>query len=154
MVRVSNKRKHPRYDGSGIWARVKIDGVLTEAQIDNVSLGGALLGLRYFTPIGKNVLLDIRAAQRDLRLVGRVVGTIPRGRQRSLHALHGARVRFNTPSKSTEDALFALIRGMPADTTCGRSRTDPEAFEFHELKLDDTFDIDVEGEEPTMRSTG
>lgn len=131
----AEKRKHPRHTGGGLWARVKIDGVLSEAHIENVSLGGALLGLRFPCAAGKTVLLELRGAQRDLRLIGRVVGA---GTRRS--SLAAARVRFNAPSASTMEQLSSLIRSLPRDVTFGSSRTDPEAFELNDLDLD----IDVE----------
>lgn len=132
----ADKRKHPRHDGTGLWARVKIDGVLSEAHIENVSIGGALLGLRFPCATGKSVLLELRGAQRDLRIVGRVVGT---GTRRK--SLAAARVRFSPPSKTTVEQLASLLRCLPKDVTFGSSRTDPEAFELNDL------DIDVELEE-------
>ena len=152
MVRVGNKRKHARYDGSGLWARVKIDGVFSEAHVENVSLGGALLGLRFACPTGKNVLLDLRGVQRDLRLVGRVIGVLP-ARSRKTTTLTGARVRFNAPGERTLDQLDALIRRLPVTHLRSAAPT------FHELKLADTttddddevdFEIVHDTDEPTV----
>ncbi len=144
MRRASEKRRHPRYEGSGLWARIKIDGAVTPAEVENVSLGGALVVMNRLCPPGKNVMLEVRGAQRDLRLVGRVIGFVPKGPGRSKPA---ARVQFNPSSQRHTEQLYALIRGLPSDVATFSSRfTDPEAFEFHEVKLAlaDTFDIDVE----------
>lgn len=143
MRRVSDKRRHPRFDGVGLWARVKMDGELCEAVIENISLGGALVGLRTVSPTSRNLLVELRGAQRDLRLVGRIVGVEPRSRHRENPA---ARVRFNPSSTTSLDQLYALIRGLPKESSFSSSPTDPEAFEFHQVKLrerDDDFDIDV-----------
>jgi hypothetical protein len=137
MRRVAEKRRHPRFDGKGIWARLKVDGALGEAVVQNVSLGGALVHTRSRCEAGKNVMLELRGAQRDLRLVGRIVGVARSG---------SARIRFNPSSQRHAEELDALIRGLPADSTFSSCATDPEAFEFHEVKLalDDSFDIDVQ----------
>lgn len=144
MRRASEKRRHPRYDGSGLWARLKIDGAITPAELENVSLGGALVAMNRLCPPGKNVMLELRGSQKDLRVVGRVVGFLPKGKGRRTPA---ARVCFNASSQRHTEQLYALIRGLPADCqTFSSCMTDPEAFEFHEIKLqlDDTFDIDVD----------
>lgn len=144
MRRASEKRRHPRFDGSGLWARVTVSGSIAEAQIENVSLGGALVGMSRLCEPGRNIMIEVRGAQRDLRLVGRVVGYLPKGRGRSKPA---ARVRFNPSSQRHIDQLHALIRGLPGDAdTFSSTMTDPEAFEFHEIKFElaETFDIDVQ----------
>src|SRR5438105_4440041 len=116
MRRASEKRKHPRFDGSNLWARVKVDGIVTEAELENVSLGGARLRVskassRACVP-ERNVIIELRGAQSDLRLVGRVVGVVQPARGETKPA---ARVRFNPSSQRHLDQLQAMIRGLPSD---------------------------------------
>lgn len=140
MVRVTNKRKHARYDGSGLWARLKVEGEFCEAQLENVSLGGALVTTRWSCAAGRNVLLELRGAQRDVSLVGRVIAVVPKGKGRTRPA---ARIKFNPSSRRNSDQLFALIRGLPGDDRLAMRPTDPEAFEFHELKFADPDDFEI-----------
>ena len=73
MRRASEKRRHPRFVGTRIWARLKVEGEIAEAVIENVSLGGALVRLSRECEPGKNVILQAVGLSPDVRVaIGRV----------------------------------------------------------------------------------
>jgi len=137
-----DQRRHPRFDGAGLQAMLKVDGrVHVKAVVENVSLGGACVRLSPPCAPGKNVLLEVRSgSSRGLRLVGRVIAEAARGR--------GVRIRFNPTSASSTAELHALLRGLGGEEeTVTSPTTDPEAYEFRSLELETgelEFEIDVE----------
>jgi hypothetical protein len=127
-----DKRRHPRFEAAGLDVRLKVDGALVhDAVVENLSLGGALVGLHKVCGEGKNVLLEVG----ELKLVARVVAVLPRGHGRSQPAL---RLRFNPAAPGCTEKLYALIRDLPAEGTFAAAPT--EAYEFHPRMLDEDDD--------------
>jgi len=147
-----DQRRHPRFDGATLKARLRVDGEDTNAVIENVSLGGALVAALDECAVGKNVLLELEG----LRLVGRVIGAMERGR---------LRIRFNPTSPICTSKLYSLINELSGNDISPQptqlhpvavsSTARTEAFEFHTIDLDDDeVELDlvevVQDDEPTV----
>lgn len=149
MRRRRDLRRHPRFDGAALTARLKVDGrVHLQAVVENLSLGGACVRLSPPCSPGKNVLLEVkRGSGRGLRLVGRVVAEAARGR--------GVRIRFNPASAASTAELHALLRGLGGEEESVTSpATDPEAYEFRSIALTDLeteeLGFDIDEQEPEL----
>jgi hypothetical protein len=127
-----DKRRHRRVAGAGLNARVRFDGAAHQpAVLENVSLGGALLGLAQPLAPGKNLVVELlRESGQVVRLVGRVIACTPPGRGRSCAS---TRVRFNPLTPAATERLYELISDLSGEFSIEVAvPSDPEEFEFHE----------------------
>src|SRR6185436_19333530 len=95
----NEKRRHPRFFGSDLFARLKQQDVT----IENISLGGALLDLPNPPRAGEAVMLELWFEGHALNLPGKVVRS----------EAHRARIRFNAASACSAAELYALVRSLP-----------------------------------------
>jgi hypothetical protein len=153
LVRVSkhsDKRKHLRHDATPLHVKLKVDGrVHPEAIVENVSLGGCMVMLSEPCALGKNVLLELRDSKRTVRLVGRVIATVPKGKDRELPAM---RLRFQQVSEQLRSELSALLDALTSgEGFRGRDlsgyRFPGETGEFRPVQPD-TLDVDIEEQAP------
>jgi hypothetical protein len=132
-----DKRRHRRVAGAGLSARVRFDGVGAQTVVvENVSMGGALLGVPQVLAPGKNLLVElIRDCGQVVRLVGRVIACTPPVRGRSCAR---ARVRFNPLTPAASVCLCEVIGDLSGVFSIEAvAPSDPEKFEFHERPAPD-----------------
>src|SRR5689334_25447988 len=95
----NEKRRHPRFFGSDLFARVRSHAVTVE----NISLGGALLDLPNPPRAGQTVMLELWFEGHVLELPAKVVRAEP----------HRAHIRFSGASAGSAADLYALVRSLP-----------------------------------------
>jgi Tfp pilus assembly protein PilZ len=148
LARRSDKRRHPRYDGTPLHVRLKIEGrTHPEAMLENISVGGALVMVDDACAPGKNVLLELRDAKDHVKVVARVVEILPKNRRREVPAM---RLRFQGSSDATTAKLRRVIRRLSeGDVTADELELDiVEGIIDYELHVEDEdYELKVPDEE-------
>ncbi|HEY8209995.1 MAG TPA: PilZ domain-containing protein [Myxococcaceae bacterium] len=110
----SNKRKHPRVEGKGVAAYLRLNGHNAGCTVQNISVGGVFVRTDRFLPVGTKLAFDLvkPGMKKALTVSGWVVGVITPELAARTKLPQGLRIQFGKMNPVASEALQELVGSL------------------------------------------